>query len=131
MTKKLIEHLHFDIMIREPKTMMEKFLGKHHTTYILREEIRWYSKRYKKWITIKVPYESDGASGPAIDITSISWWIHDWACGKKHWDDGSYITPTERSGIIHDTLMDEGRQIRAVYWAAATWIWSELTDNKI
>lgn len=131
MSARLVEHLHFDIVIREPKTLFEKLTGKHHTSYITLEEIKWFSHRYQRWLTVPKGYESDGASGPAIDITSLSWWVHDWACDKKQWDDFTDITPTERSGIIFDLLMAEGRQVRAVYWAAATWVWSVTTNNRI
>jgi hypothetical protein len=133
MTKRepLIQHLDFDMVIDGPKTAVEKLFGIHHTRYILRSPIVYYSRRYGKWLTCPIGMDSDGASGPAMDITSQGWWCHDWACGHKRWDDGSYITPLQRSMILHDILRAEGRQIRAKTWMPVVWFWSAITNNGV
>ena len=44
--------------------------------YKNKAEIKYYSKRYNKHVTVPKGYNSDGATG-AIDIYSDAWWIHD------------------------------------------------------
>jgi hypothetical protein len=129
--QKLIRHIHFDIQIDPPKTLLEKLTLQRHVSYILNEDIRYFSARYGKWITVLAPYASDGASGPAEDVASVAWWVHDWICEKKRFDDGSYIGRLQRSFILHDILWEDGRYIRACTWFVATGCWSLITNNRV
>lgn len=87
--------------------------------YLLLQEIRYYSRRYKKRITVPTDYRSDGASG-AMDIISNAWWVHDWICDGGVWDDGTKVTAWQGSNIIADILDGERRIFRAVYWKYST-----------
>lgn len=87
--------------------------------YRLNKSIRYYSFRYKKHITVVVPYESDGATG-AMDIVSASWWVHDWICTYWKFDEGTPITKFMASTILSDILKSEGRWFRARTWFIAT-----------
>ena len=88
--------------------------------YVLIDEIKYYSPRYKKWKTCPAGYKSDGASGPAPDLSGISWWIHDVLCEDMAWDDGTPCTIYQSSMVIHDILKVEGRPVRACTWFMAT-----------
>lgn len=112
--------------------------------YRLPYTIRYYSRRYDKWMTVPNGYPSDGASGPALDVWSEAWWVHDRACPNDEgeaipaecvgfwerngfWDDGSACGPRESSHILADILRAEGRWARALawYWAvlpAQLWV---------
>ena len=83
--------------------------------------------------TIPKGYPSDGASGPAIDIWSEAWWIHDPLCPTDgiippvavgywerngYWDDGTACTPQDSTRVLGDVLRREGRWIRARLWPA-------------
>ena len=96
------------------------------TWYELLEDITYYSKRHKKWTTVPKGYISDGASGPATDIVSKAWWIHDWLCSKKKWDDGTDCGSWQSSQVIYDILMKEDRWFRARIWFVATLIWQNI-----
>ncbi len=96
--------------------------------YVLLAPLKYFSPRYKKWVSVPAGYESDGASGPAQDISSVSWWIHDMLCDRELWADGSPCTGLQRSTVLHDILLEEGRWFRARTWWAATllhegWKW--------
>ena len=88
--------------------------------YVLLAPLKFYSARYKKWVSIPAGYESDGASGPAQDVCSVSWWVHDMLCDAELWADGSPCSGWQRSTVLHDILMEEGRWIRARMWRLAT-----------
>ena len=85
-------------------------------------EIKYYSKRYDKTITVPQGYLSDGATY-AIDFCPKSWYVHDWGCGNYlgsgpkpkggQWDDGTKMSNWQLSAIFHDILMEEG------YWFIA------------
>jgi len=107
--------------------------------YIQQYTLRWYSKRYGKWLTVVIGYPMDGASGPAVDIYSESWPLHDRATpepdkskwpkcafgfweGDGYWDDGTPISLWQGSFILHDKLKEEGRWFRARTWWLATLI---------
>ena len=99
--------------------------------YINKDEIKYYSKRYDKYVTVPEGYLSDGASG-AIDIYSDGWFVHDWICGNwlgagpkpkgGEFDDGTKINNRQASQILSDILRSEGRWIRAQYWYTFTWL---------
>lgn len=88
--------------------------------YVLDEEIKYHSPRYDKNITIPIGYTSDGASG-AMDIISEGWWVHDWLCDQKGFDDGTQPTNWQASNILHDILKAEGYWARAEYWRMMTY----------
>jgi len=90
--------------------------------YILRAAFTYYSKRYNKLIAIPEGTISDGASGPAIDIASNAWWIHDLLCVTHRFDDGTRCTAWQASVILGDILKEEGRWIRAPFWTFFTYL---------
>jgi len=84
-------------------------------------EIKYYSVRYDKYVTVPKNYPSDGATG-GVDIFSISWWVHDKVCDTGEWDDGTKINNWQASKVLQDILRSEGRPVRAVLWFWATWL---------
>lgn len=96
------------------------------TRYRLLESIVYFDKRSGKFVTIPVGYISNGASGPAIDIASLSWWVHDWLVETMKWDDGSYCSIWDSSLVLHDILMEENRWFRAKTWFLATMIFGYI-----
>lgn len=88
--------------------------------YILTERLYYHSARYNRTVILPVGYPSDGASGPAEDVVSSGWWVHDWFCDGRPWLDGTYTTGWQRSMILHDILIIEGRWCRARTWFCAT-----------
>lgn len=96
--------------------------------YQLIKEIKYYSKRYNKYIIIPRGYKSDGATG-AIDIQdSISWWVHDKLCDTGLFDDKTKCTNLQASIILSDILREEWgyihplRIIRSFLWLPATFL---------
>lgn len=98
--------------------------------YKNKAEIKYYSKRYNKHVTVPKGYNSDGATG-AIDIYSDAWWIHDKLCDTGKWDDGTECTNWQASSVLSDVLKSEGRWIRAIYWWPMTWLFGggKARDN--
>jgi len=99
--------------------------------YKLHEKIVYHSPRYQKTCTVPSGYVSDGASGPATDIVSEGWWVHDWLCEKKRWDDGSHVSPWQSSAVLHDILLREGRWFRARSWFLATFIFETWKNWRV
>ncbi len=89
--------------------------------YRLLEPIKYYCKRYDKYISLSVGYLSDGATG-AFDIHSLSWWVHDKITDTGKFDDGSLCNNRQASTILADILFNEKRWFRSVYWWWATWL---------
>jgi hypothetical protein len=89
--------------------------------YTNKKEIRYYSRRYNKWVIVPVGYPSDGATG-AIDIDSESWWVHDKLCDTGTWEDGTCVSNWQASYVLSDILWNEGRWARAKYWFLFTWL---------
>ena len=98
--------------------------------YRLDEDIHYYSKRYKKNLTVLKGFLSDGATG-AFDIHSAAWWVHDMICDTGLWDDGTKITNWQASMVLSDILHEEGRYFRSFYWFWATWMFGgdKARDN--
>lgn len=90
--------------------------------YRLNKDIHYYSGRYRKHVTVPAGYISDGASGPAEDIVSIAWWVHDVLCDRQAFDDGTPCSNWRASLVLHDILKKEGRWFRAKSWLIATWL---------
>ena len=86
------------------------------------KKIIYPSVRYGKRITVPEGYKSDGASGPASDIWSDAWWVHDVMCDLGTWDDGTPCTNWQASRILSDILKAEGRWFRARTWLVATFL---------
>lgn len=82
---------------------------------------RYYSPRYKKYVSIVEGMRSDGATG-AMDIESLAWWIHDQLCNTGRWDDGSECTNFQASMVLKDILKHEGRWVRDFWWFALTFL---------
>jgi hypothetical protein len=121
--------------------------------YVLRYRIVYHSERYGKTKTVEIGYPSDGASGPAPDIYTDGWWVHDPLClppprdewpkcaegfwnTDGYWDDGTPCTRWQSSMVLHDILTDEGRWLRGNAWGTATFIgwlpkalWAVLTGH--
>jgi hypothetical protein len=72
--------------------------------YILHKGFTYFSKRYNKHVTVKDGFVSDGASGPAEDIVSEAWWVHDVLCETWKFDDGSPCSIWQSSMVLHDIL---------------------------
>jgi hypothetical protein len=83
--------------------------------YINKAVIKYWSKRYKKWVIVPLNYLSDGATF-ACDIYSDGWWVHDKLCDCGTFDDGTRCTNWQASCILGDILKKEGRWARARYW---------------
>jgi len=83
--------------------------------YRCKKEIRYWSPRYKKLITVEYDYPSDGATF-ASDIYSDSWWVHDKLCDTGVFEDGTPCTNLQASMILRDILLNEGRYVRGIYW---------------
>ena len=89
--------------------------------YLCPKEIKYYSVRYDKFITVPEGYPSDGATG-AIDIYSNGWWVHDVLCDRGTFDDGTECNNLQASAILSDILKSEGRWFRARTWFITTWL---------
>lgn len=89
--------------------------------YIALKSIRYYSKRYNKYVRIWKGDRSDGATG-AMDITSLGWWVHDNLCENGVWADGTEITNWQASRVLSDILWSEGRWVRAFGWLFPTFL---------
>jgi hypothetical protein len=91
-------------------------------SYFCPYRIEYFSPRYRKTVIVPIGYESDGASGPAVDVWSEAWWIHDRLCDTGRWADGSIATNWQASTVLADILHYEGRWFRARTWWIATWL---------
>ena len=90
--------------------------------YTLTEDVN-YQYKHGKTIFIKKGTRSDGATGPALDIPSLSWWVHDIMIERGTWDNGDTITKTEEALVISKILMKEHRYFRSIYWGVSTFIY--------
>ena len=85
-------------------------------------DITYYSPRYRLVKSVPLGFLSDGASGPAEDIYSEGWWVHDKLYRDGTWDDGTICTRFEADVVLYDILVSEGRWFRARSW----WIFVRL-----
>jgi len=90
--------------------------------YACPAEILYFSERYDKYVTVPKGYASDGASGPASDIYSRGWWVHDVLCDRGKWDDGTRCTNWQASMVLSDILKSERRWVRSKTWLVATFL---------
>ena len=89
--------------------------------YILDEDIVYLSPRYNKFLTVKAGATSDGATG-ALDIFSMSWWVHDEICKTCKWDDGEKISALQAALVLFDILWQEKHYLRSIYWGVTTFL---------
>ena len=115
---------------------MSAALGKKKELYFWKYTLHYVSPRYGLEKTIPKGYPTDGASGPAMDIYSESWVLHDslipcfepippeyqhfWE-SNGYWDCGTPCHALASSLVLHDILLAEGRPIRAKLWFIATY----------
>lgn len=97
------------------------YTGEGKLSYVVKDEQRYFSKRYGKSIVCPEGMQSDGATG-ALDIDSYSWLFHDRLCDTGTFEDGSPCTNWQASQIISDILKSEGYWFRSKTWLWATWI---------
>lgn len=90
--------------------------------YRLHRQITYKSPRYGKWVTVPRGYVSDGASGPAEDIVSEAWWVHDVLCSRGTFDDDTPCSNRQASLVLYDILKSEGRWFRCRSWFLGTLI---------
>lgn len=102
--------------IPEYKVLSQETAG---MKYELLEDIYYYSERYDEFITVPKGYLSDGASGPALDIHSRAWWVHDWLCDLGTFDSGKTCTVFQAAMVLGDILRSERRLLRSIYWQIA------------
>ncbi len=98
--------------------------------YLLIRDIRHYTQRNRKSITVKAGTRSDGATG-AYDLNSKSWWFHDELCKTGLFDDGTRCTNWQASKVLYEVLKQEGKWFRARTWRIATFFFGggEARDN--
>ena len=122
--------MHYRKLTRLEKTWVDHYCPDDKYKYLLLAEIRFYSKKYDKWVICKPGMLSDGATG-AMDIESESWWVHDELCATGMWSDGTACNNWQASRVISTILFREWkhkpfkrpvRGIRAVLWRPATWL---------
>lgn len=75
--------------------------------YVLEAPIYYYSKRYKKSISIPKGYPSNGAD-VVRDVCPLGFFVHDVICYRGKWDDGSKMTNREASTVYADILKEKG-----------------------
>lgn len=100
----------------------------HGKGYRLHAPIVYHSPRYCKLVTVEAGFVSDGGSGPAEDIVSEAWWVHDKLCTTWKFDDGTPCSNRQASLVLYDILKREGRWFRARSWFLATWLYGPLRD---
>ena len=110
--RKLIEHVDYDY---------DTDTGK----YTLLATIIWWEQRYHESVTVPPGFPSDGATH-AIDIASISWWIHDYLYTTHQWDSGRPCSPWQAAMTLHDVLKKEG-----YFWQAYTWPLATFATHSI
>lgn len=112
-----------DVEILRPRPgMAMKYRNCRQTSYT--------SPRYGKTVTVEVGFLSDGASGPARDILSMGWLVHDKVCTGWKWDDGTRITRWQAAMILSDILKEEGHGFCARTWKWATFWTTPLWAKK-
>jgi hypothetical protein len=94
------------------------FIPRVEISYLLHEQIKYFSPRYKKWVTVQ-PGEYDGSTG-GEDVLSAGWLVHDQLCRSNEWDDFTHCTNWQASHVLYDILKSEGRWFRARSWFLAT-----------
>ena len=94
-------------------------LGHRKGHYLNPKAFTYISVRHGKSITVPKDYPSDGATG-ALDVCEKAWFVHDVACDRGTWDDGTPITNWEASQVISDILKYECKR----WFRTHTWFWA-------
>ena len=94
---------------------------KNNKRFQLKDDILYYSHRYRHVVHVEHGFLSDGATC-ATDIMSLSWWVHDKLCETKTWADGTPVSAWESSMVLYDILKKEGYRWRAPAWAFFTYL---------
>ena len=104
--------------------------GKGGFNYVLTEDIRYFSYRYKQFVIARRGEIFDGATG-AMDIDTHAWLFHDVLCRDGCWANGTPCNNWQASKVLSDILKEEGRWFRARSWFAATWLFGggKARDN--
>lgn len=102
------------------KRRIPKYTKLDNGLYRINETVYYKSHRYNRSVVIPKGTIRDGASG-AMDIRSLSWWVHDQLCAEGVWDDGTPVTNWQASCVLSDILYNEGRWFRARSWLLATY----------
>lgn len=88
--------------------------------YKLLTAIVYTSHRYNETCTVPKDYVSNGASGPATDIVSKAWWVHDRLWETLKWDSGRSCTRFQANWVLFDILEKENRWFRKWTWLTCT-----------
>jgi hypothetical protein len=82
----------------------------------------YFSKRYKKRLSINVSEEFNGADF-YFDLNSWFWPWHDVAKRDRKWSDGTHLSNFKASVIAFDILISENRYIHAPIVFTGTLLW--------
>ena len=93
--------------------------------YVFTKEVRYFSKRYDKWVVCEVSDLSDGATY-ARDIDSFGWGVHDDLKASKKFEDGTKCSNWQASCILSDILKEEGYGLRSRSWYLMTLVWGTI-----
>lgn len=100
--------------------------------FVTLKTIRYFSLRYRKYITAVNGYRWDGASGARDLEGSKSHLFHDVLCEFAVWDDGSSVSNWQASRVLSDILKEECYRWRKYTWFAATFLfggWKIKREN--
>ncbi|MFA5026409.1 MAG: hypothetical protein WC713_00905 [Candidatus Methylomirabilota bacterium] len=89
--------------------------------------MRYWSPRYKKWITAPWKMIYDGSTG-VPDLLTAGPVYHDVVCHWKSFDDGTPCSNLQASFIIHDVMKDEGRWGRCKGYFVGTLIGRPISN---
>jgi len=83
--------------------------------FIVKDDRRYYSPRYKKWLTVLKGFRCDGSTwSPNI---GWAWLFHDWIFARGVWDDGTPILWRQANRVMVDIMKEEGLPpwVRKIY----------------
>jgi len=73
--------------------------------YTVKHVHRYYSKRYKKWVTVPLRFKCDGSSwSPNV---GWGWLFHDWLFFWGKFDDGTPCKWRQANRIMKDIMAEE------------------------
>lgn len=90
--------------------------------YEVLEEYRYWSEKYKKWLTIPKGMYSDGATCARDLEDTDAWLIHDHICRYARWDDGTPISNWQGSTVLSIELKKDGYWLESFTWKYATYL---------
>lgn len=80
----------------------------------LRKSLRFYSKRYKKWVTAKKNFFYDGAT-VVPDLDDLDGALHDWCFFVAYWDEGTPMTFEEANYVYVEWLQLRAEEARGLW----------------